>query len=105
METTKTPAMPDMSIIGYAKDAADTLKAVCDAEKAPLTSGYILIATTDKGDRSLSAYYGKLSHLVDGICNAIQQTEQGWQIFSKVMDELERRSNDYIKNQSQTLNK
>ena len=92
-QTTKTPAMSDTSILAFAQDAADTLQAVCDAEKAPLISGYVLVAFTNKGDTSRLYINGKSSHITDSLCSIIEQTDYGWQIFNNVMAEMERRIN------------
>lgn len=89
-DTTKTPLGIDTSFVAFAHDAAENLSAVIDAEK-PQTSGYLLLAYTDKGDDVHAAFHAKVGHLVKAICDTLEKDRTMWQLFEKVMDELERR--------------
>jgi len=82
---------PNSRLVDFAQDAAENLQMVCDAQKAPLTSGYVLVAFDNKGDTTMTAITGKMTHIVDALCNAIEKTDHGAQVFDALMDELEKR--------------
>lgn len=80
----------DTSLVAFAKDAADNLNIIFHAEQ-PLTSGYYLLAYSDNGKRKMTALHGKASHLVEAICDALEQDRDTWQLFDEVLQEFERR--------------